>query len=267
VNCPKAQRLVDAYVDGELDVATTVDLEEHFESCPECSWTYESRLALRSAMRADVDFRSPGGLAERVRTAVRRAADEGAADEIDRREAPLARPSSRRPMWLAAAASLLLVATTAAVTWRAAAPRTGDEVARDAVANHVRSLMADHLTDVPSSDQHTVKPWFDGRLDFAPPVVDLADRDFALVGGRLDYVDGAPAAALVYTRRRHVINVFVRPSDAQASERLESYKGYNVVRWADGAMSYCAVSDLNAAELREFAETLQSRAGPSQPAS
>jgi anti-sigma factor RsiW len=126
------------------------------------------------------------------------------------------------------------------------------------VASHVRSLMADHLTDVPSSDQHTVKPWFDGKLDFAPPVVDLVDRDFALVGGRLDYLDDEPVAALVYQRRRHVINLFVRPAQGgPGDERAEVYRGYNVVRWSSGGMDYCAVSDLNATELSEFAADLR----------
>jgi anti-sigma factor RsiW len=261
VDCLKAQRLVDAYADGELDVATAVDLEEHLETCPECSWAYESRIGLRSAMRgADLGHRTPAGLEARVRAAVRSAADEDRANASDARE-PSVAPVVRWPRaWLVAtAASLVVAAAAITIAWREAAMRPGDEVARDAVASHVRSLMADHLMDVPSSDQHTVKPWFDGKVDFAPPVVDLADRDFTLAGGRLDYLDDSPAAALVYTRRRHVVNLFIQPSSGPEAERVEVYKGYNVVRWASASMAYCAVSDLNAAELREFAEAIRSR--------
>jgi anti-sigma factor RsiW len=123
-------------------------------------------------------------------------------------------------------------------------------------------MMAAHLTDVPSSDQHTVKPWFDGKLDFAPPVVDLADRDFTLVGGRLDYLDDQPVAALVYQRRRHVINLFVSPAGTKRDGvTADVYRGYNVLRWSGGGMSHCAVSDLNEAELREFAAALGERTG------
>jgi anti-sigma factor RsiW len=268
VNCDRAQRLVDAAVDAELDVVTAADLEVHFEECPECSWQRESRLAVRAVMRTDLGYRAPEALATRVRAAVRRAAegepDAAASGELRVFPAP-ARPRARA--WLAVAATLLVAAGSVGVAWRVATGPRGDALAREAVASHVRSLMADHLTDVPSSDQHTVKPWFDGKIDFAPPVVDLADQDFALVGGRLDYVDDAPVAALVYQRRRHVINLFVRPTAAgDASDRAEAYKGYNVVRWTVGGMEFVAVSDLNAGELGEFASEIRSRtAAPRAP--
>ncbi len=114
--------------------------------------------------------------------------------------------------------------------------------------------MASHLTDVESTDQHTVKPWFDGKLDFAPPVRDLRESGFPLLGGRLDYVDGRPAAALVYGRQKHFLNLFVWPAKAAETESLKTAQrnGYNIARWSDGKMNYGAVSDLNETDLRVF---------------
>jgi anti-sigma factor RsiW len=137
-------------------------------------------------------------------------------------------------------------------------PGISGVLADQVVSSHIRSLMANHLTDVISSDQHTVKPWFSGKLDFAPVVKDLSSKGFQLVGGRLDYIADRPVAALVYKRRQHSINLFVWPSpQADSSPHTMTIKGYDVVNWTQGHMAYWAVSDLNAAELNDFAHHMQ----------
>jgi anti-sigma factor RsiW len=143
-------------------------------------------------------------------------------------------------------------------------PSTEEILTREVVSGHVRSLMANHLADVPSSDQHTVKPWFNGKLDFSPPVEDLAKQGFPLIGGRLDYLDNRPVAALIYQRQKHFINLFIWPSgsDSDVETKTTSHQGYNLFHWTKSGMTYWAASDLNNAELQEFVQLVQNQTSP-----
>jgi anti-sigma factor RsiW len=160
------------------------------------------------------------------------------------------------PRWLFAAAVAGAGAFSVAATLAVMPHMISAALPREVASNHVRSLMADHLTDVPSSDQHTVKPWFAGKLNFAPPVVDLSRDGFELIGGRLDYLDGRTVAALIYQRRQHRINVFVWPS-ADAVHGTWSQNGFNLIAWGQSGMQMWAASDLNATELDQLHRLLQ----------
>ncbi|HZP87251.1 MAG TPA: anti-sigma factor [Burkholderiales bacterium] len=251
MNCDEAQVLLHGYMDGELDVANALDFERHLNGCPPCQNAYQTQGRLRSAIKSEATyFSAPAQLRERIRSALPRPAPT--------KQAP------QRSFWIwpsfaaALAASVLL---TALLTLRLAEPADETRLAQDVIGGHVRSLMVDHLSDVASTDQHTVKPWFNGKLDFSPPVVDLSAQGFPLAGGRLDFLDGRPVAALVYRHRQHVINVFVWPAETsrEAAARELSKQGYHVVHWQAAGMKFWAVSDLNATELAEFAKLLSAR--------
>jgi anti-sigma factor RsiW len=243
----KAERLLEAYVDGQLDLVRSLEIERHLSECEECSETVKRHHALQSALGdASLYFETPKHLEGRVRAELRKSA----------MPSKTARPFGWR--WLAAALpSMAILAGALMVMSRT--PSDGDLLNQEIVSAHVRSLMAGHLTDVPSSDQHTVKPWFNGRLDFSPEVRDLSSDGYPLVGGRLDYLGRRSVAALVYQRRQHSINVFIWPeqSGSRVAGGETSVHGYNLIRWSRSGTSYSAVSDLNLAELREFVGDLQ----------
>ena len=250
MSCQDAQRLMNGYVDGELELTGSLEIERHMQDCQVCAQAYQSHRAMRSAM-ADGSFYydAPANLQKRVTTAVRKA----------NKGRPRREVLSWR--WAVPAAA---VAVIAIVAWGAFSilqrSSTDDLLAQEIVSGHVRSLMANHLTDVPSSDQHTVKPWFGGKLDFSPPVVDLTESGFSLIGGRLDYIGNRPAAALVYLHRQHLINLFVWQSadNSDSGNKALIRQGYNLIRWNKSGLIYWVVSDLNNGELQEFARAVQS---------
>jgi len=248
-----------AYVDGELPPGRAMEIADHLTSCAECASDYAAMLATVRTVRAEITHhRAPDVLRARIRTSLREEAREEPRDTV-RRVAP-GRVRRWRIPWNAVAAAMLLVVASSGITMVAASRRASDaSVAEEVLSSHIRSLMPEHLTDVRSSDQHNVKPWFNGRLDFSPTVPRLEEQGFPLLGGRIDYVQGRPVAVVVYGRRQHVINVFSWPASQAGAARpaLRTRNGYNLEHWRQGAGEYWAVSDLNSAELRTFATLLR----------
>jgi mycothiol system anti-sigma-R factor len=256
VNCHETQELLHAYLDGELDVVSNIALTNHMDECPECAQAYHSQQALRAALRTSaLAFPPPEHLQQRIRSAVRRAS------RTDARARVWAWPWLR--VGAALAAGMLLM-------WGVESLRPGpapeDLLMQEVIAGHTRSLMASHLTDVASSDQHTVKPWFEGKLPFAPPVQDWAAQGFPLVGGRLDYLGNRPVAAVVYQRRQHMINLFLWPAtpDGDHEETRRTRQGYNLIHGTTADMTYWVVSNLNMSELQEFVQLVQQSGLPSR---
>jgi anti-sigma factor RsiW len=262
VACADKALLLHAYVDGELDLVRNLEVEEHLKTCPTCAEELSSHRTLRSSLRSgNLYHRAPQEFKARIRAA---ALGESAVPAESKPSSVVSiRPVQRRPIfeWLAAAAAILI----AVALGSRLGPGIGgngrpDLIADEAIASHIRSLQPGHLMDVQSTDQHTVKPWFDGKLDFSPPVTDFSDQGFPLIGGRLDYIGNRNVAALVYQRRKHLISVFVWPeSSGGNSASLESQRflnGYNFLGWWHGGDYFCAVSDVNIGDLRQLKELL-----------
>src|SRR5450432_1247774 len=232
MNHENVSQLLDAYADGELDIVNTVEIELHLRGCAACRGRDAQTRTLRAALQqSGAAYRAPASLRKKLRRALREEARE---------------TRGISPLWLifggCAVAALLLL--TFAFGWSGRS--STNALAQQIVAGHVRSLLATHLVDVASSNQHTVKPWFDGKVDYAPEVKDLALAGFPLIGGRLDYVDGRAVVALVYRRQQHPINLFIWPANRARGLKpsSDSLRGYNLVHWTAQEMEYWAVSDL-----------------------
>lgn len=255
MNCDRVQLLLNGYIDGELDLVNSLEIEEHLQGCASCSRRYQGLMALHTATSdAALVYSAPAGLEKRIHSSIRKANPALRASRASRAWATL--PWG----WLSPVVGLVGIILIALALFGRSwlAPNQETALALEVQSAHVRSLMANHLTDVTSSDKHTVKPWFDGKLDFSPPVVDLAAQGFPLIGGRLDYLEGHPVAALVYQRNKHDINLFIWPSTGRSNGLFAStYNGYNLFQWDQSGMTYWAVSDLNTDELRSFVNLVQ----------
>ena len=247
MTCDQAEPLLHALLDGELDAGHAREIEQHVATCAQCAAKLAAYRDLRGKLSgAKLKIPAPRALHTRIDRAI-----------------PAGNGLSRRAALKGfAAGSIASAALAASLVLFVNRDDEGSRIAGEALSAHLRSLQAEHLTDVLSTDQHTVKPWFAGRLDVAPPVADLTTQGFTLIGGRLDYIDGKPVAAIVYRRRKHVINLFVLQNAPARPEvpRAETIQGFNLLRWSERGLSLLAVSDLEADELAEFKTRYQAEA-------
>jgi anti-sigma factor RsiW len=252
VTCDEIRGLLSPYADGELDLVRDLEIEQHLRECPLCAAAVERTRSLSNKLRDPALYHKPSAdLHRRVHVALRQV----------RGGRERGRLVSLPWGWLgmvAAAAALVAVALWGALQGRSALSRD-EMLEREVVAAHVRSVMLpSHTLDVESSDQHTVKPWFIGKVDVVPEVKDLTAQGFPLTGGRLEYIDDRPAAALVYTRAKHIINVFIwKTADKDHPPEFLERQGYHLIRWTDKERMFWVISDLNEKELRQFAELLR----------
>src|SRR5436190_256746 len=270
MDCREAIKLMDGYLDCELDPITSQTIEQHLRECGRCDQAYKTQRSLiRAIGNATPYFKAPAELRERIQSSLR----ENTTEHPVRNGVPGAQVlfHKRQPqprsilweapwIWLGLAAAIILAAVIVLnVVPQLQRPGADQFLATQLIASHARSLLANHLTDVASSDQHTVKPWLDAKLDFAPAVVDLSQKGFPLIGGRLDYLDNRPVAALIYQRRQHFINLFVWPlgTDRAGSTKAMTKRGYQLLHWVDSDLNYWAVSDINEKELQQFKQLFE----------
>jgi anti-sigma factor RsiW len=245
MTCDESEILLQALIDGELDAGHARDVENHVESCPHCAAMLKDYREMSLAMAdAGVRYTAPAALRARIEAALPQPR------QLQSRRAVL------RGFAMGSAVSALAATGLVAVVLR---HDDMERIQSEVVSAHLRSLQAGHLTDVVSTDQHTVKPWFNGRLDVSPPVIDLTAQGFTLIGGRLDYVDARPIGAVVYRRRQHVINLFVAQTSSTEHRNVksETLQGFNIHRWTEGGLNYWAISDLGTDELAEFCQKFE----------
>jgi len=246
MNCQQARPLIDFYADGELDAAGILELEKHIHDCPACALAWRNAQSLKKALKQDaLFFTAPAKLRRAIKAELR--------SQVETKP----RWNFQNWNWLTTATTSVATACLALLlTLSLTRPSAEQRLTQEIVSSNIRSLMADHMLDVVSTDQHTVKPWFNGKLDFSPSVKDLAAQGFPLIGGRLDYIGGRSVAALVFHRNKHVINLFIWPVNEKDSKPavVASIQGYNVIHWSEAEMTFWAVSDLNEKELMEFVQ-------------
>ena len=256
MNCTRLQQVLDAHIDGELDHTTTDEIAAHLAQCDACAALREQRGTLRQAVRAHAPyFKTPAALAPAVRRSLKASLIPSVPAEKPR--------AARLSWWHAAAFASIAVLAGFIVGYWLAQPRTDDPLREPAVTSHVAALAPTRqLTQVASSDRHTVKPWFQGKLDIAPPIKDLAADGFVLIGGRLDQVADRQAAAVVYQIRKHVISLFVwraadrAQNDVTAAITTANVRGFSVTTWSANGMRFAAVSDVDGRDLTRFAQLI-----------
>jgi len=247
MKCDQVQHLLEEFFDDELSSHDRKAVTRHMDACTDCTSIYEHLVVLYKDISDSGRHKVPAKLRERVKSALEN-------------EAHVSTPVGVRSSWFKYAAPA--VAAGLVLGWLSGPILSGMmfgrvDITQEIVAAHVRSLMADHLTDFDSSDMHAVKPWFNGKLDFSPPVYDFTNEGFSLIGGRLDYLDDRPVAALLYKRRLHVINLFIWPGSETRAIPLVSRQGYNILNWEDGDLTFWAISDLNKSDIEKLRDLLR----------
>jgi len=248
--CRDSKKVLGALVDNEIDLMQSVAVEEHLAMCADCSAFMKDQRAVKDLLQnGNFRFTAPPGFREEMLKTLQ-------PPPVTKKLRPWS--SISIPVWRATAAAAIVILSVALIALLYNESSVNKMAAQNEVVdNHIRSLLMNHLADVASTDQHTVKPWFNGKLGFAPKVVDFSDKGFPLVGGRLDYMDGQTVAALIYQHRQHVINVFTYPHSGTVTPRASEQRGYRIIHWADSGMEFWLVSDLNPSELQQFAELLR----------
>jgi anti-sigma factor RsiW len=245
--------ILHGYLDNELDPARSLEIESHLQECQACARNYQNLQILRSVVRNRLPYyRTPMQLRKRVDSMVK----ENRKEEQPRLQLTKLWPWLGLGFGASVALATLIFLSFVAPLWKVPAE---NDLVQEVLSSHVRSLMANHLTDVVSTDLHTVKPWFNSKLDFSPTVKDLAQAGFPLVGGRLDYIDKRPVAALVFQHQKHLINLFTWPIYGEKEEKIKNIEkqGYHVLHWSQSGMEYWAISDLNELELQKFVRLYQ----------
>lgn len=253
MKCEEAARLIGPYLDGELDLTASMGVEEHLAACPACREKLEGLQTLTTLIQEEAPrFKASPFLATRIRASLR-------AEEPAVKKTSWWQSLSTSGIYSGLAGVLALVILAVFFFGSGTSPR----LAQEAIADHVRSLQVNHLMDVASTDQHTVKPWFAGKLDYSPQVIDLGPSGYPLVGGRLDVLDHRNVAAIIYQRRKHYINLFIWPADkSSVGDNFYEQDGYHVLEWTKSGMNYLAVSELGEKELREFTGMIKNQIVP-----
>jgi anti-sigma factor RsiW len=242
MNCEEARQLLDAYVDGELELTHQLAIETHLAECVSCKETAERIANCSLLVRINMPvYKAPPELKSKVRATLRK------------EDKPNFKWLTEHGHQLAYAAALIALSCALAWTWLSLTPSKDKELISEAISNHSRSLMVSHLVDCASGDQHIVRPWFNGKLDYSPPVADLTQAGYTLVGGRVDILEGRPVAAIVYEHGKHIINLFVWPArDRKVEMDVQSERGYHFCGWNKAGLNFFCISEISAADLETF---------------